>query len=40
VDAYQKYLELAPTGAHADEVKGILAGLNEPIKSSYKASKK
>jgi len=37
VAAYQKYLELAPTGAHADEVKGILQGIGEPIKSSYKA---
>jgi tetratricopeptide (TPR) repeat protein len=40
VEAYQKYLELAPTGPHADEVKGILAGLNEPIKSTFKAGKK
>jgi tetratricopeptide (TPR) repeat protein len=40
VAAYQKYLELAPTGPHADEVKGILAGLNEPIKSTFKAGKK
>lgn len=39
VDAYQKYLELVPTGARADEVKGILTGIGEPIKSSYKAGK-
>jgi predicted Zn-dependent protease len=40
VEAYQKYLELAPAGIHADEVKGILAEMNEPIKSTYKAGKK
>jgi hypothetical protein len=37
VAAYQKYLELAPTGMHAEEVKGILAGIGEQVKSSYKA---
>jgi tetratricopeptide (TPR) repeat protein len=37
IAAYQKYLELAPTGPHAEEVKGILEGIGEPIKSSYKA---
>jgi hypothetical protein len=37
VAAYQKYLEVAPTGPHAEEVKGILQGIGEPIKSSYKA---
>ena len=36
-EAYQKYLELVPTGTRADEVKGILVGVGEPIKSSYKA---
>jgi hypothetical protein len=40
VAAYQKYLELAPTGAHADEVKGILAGIGAEIKSSYSSGKK
>lgn len=40
VAAYQKYLELAPTGPHAEEIKGILEGIGEPIKSSYKASGK
>jgi hypothetical protein len=40
VDAYQKYLELVPTGPRADEVKGILAGIGESIKSTYKAGKK
>jgi tetratricopeptide (TPR) repeat protein len=37
VEAYQKYLELVPTGPRAEEVKGILTGIGEPIKSSYKA---
>jgi tetratricopeptide (TPR) repeat protein len=40
VAAYQKYLELAPNGPHAEEIKGILQGIGEPIKSSYKAPKK
>jgi tetratricopeptide (TPR) repeat protein len=40
VEAYQKYLELAPEGPHAEEVKGILTGIGEPIKSSFKAGKK
>jgi tetratricopeptide (TPR) repeat protein len=40
VAAYQKYLELAPTGPHAEEIKGILQGIGEPIKSTYKAPKK
>ncbi len=40
VEAYQKYLELVPEGPRADEVKGILQGIGEPIKSSYKAPKK
>lgn len=40
VEAYQKYLELAPTGAHAADVKGILEGIGEKVQSSYKAPKK
>ncbi len=40
VAAYQKYLELAPTGPHAEEIKQILEGIGEKINSSYKASKK
>lgn len=40
VAAYQQYLELAPTGAHAEEVKAILAGIGEQVKSNYKAPKK
>ena len=37
VEAYQTYLELAPDGPRAEEVKGILTGIGEQVKSSYKA---
>jgi tetratricopeptide (TPR) repeat protein len=37
VEAYQTYLELAPEGSHAEDVKGILTGIGEQIKSTYKA---
>lgn len=40
VDAYQKYLELAPTGPYAQSVTEVLQGLKIPVKSSYKAGKK
>jgi tetratricopeptide (TPR) repeat protein len=40
VDAYQMYLQLAPDGSHAADVKGILAGIGEQVKSTYKAGKK
>jgi len=39
-DAYQKYLELAPDGPHAAEVKEILTGIGATVKSTYKAGKK
>jgi tetratricopeptide (TPR) repeat protein len=39
LEAYQKYLELAPTGPYAEEVKGILAGFNQTIDNTYKAPK-
>lgn len=38
VEAYQKYLELQPTGPRADEVKGILQGIGESIQTKYKAA--
>jgi tetratricopeptide (TPR) repeat protein len=38
VEAYQAYLELAPTGPRAEDVKGILAGIGEQVKSNYKAA--
>ncbi len=37
--AYQKYLELAPSGPYANEVAGILQQAGEKISSSYKAPK-
>ena len=40
VAAYQKYLDLAPNGPHAEEIKQILDGIGEKINSSYKAGKK
>jgi len=39
-DAYQKYLELAPDGPFAPEVKSVLQEMGETIKSNYKAGKK
>ena len=39
-EAYQKYLELAPTGPYAAEVKGILEQAGQKIASTYKAPKK
>jgi tetratricopeptide (TPR) repeat protein len=39
-EAYQKYLALAPNGAYAAEVKGILEQAGEKINANYKAPKK
>ncbi len=39
LEAYQAYLELDPTGAHAEDVKGLLASLGQPQKGSFKAKK-
>ena len=40
VEAYSKYLELAPTGRFAPDVKAIMAGFDEKVVSNYKAAKK
>ena len=40
MEAYQKYLQLAPDGPYATEVKGILAGFNQTVDTTYKAPKK
>ena len=40
LEAYQKYLELAPTGQYAGDVKGIIAAFDEKVVSNYKASNK
>jgi hypothetical protein len=37
VDACNMYLQLAPTGIHAADMKGLLAGLNEQVQTNYKA---
>lgn len=37
VDACNMYLKLAPAGVHAADMKGLLAGLNEQITTTYKA---
>jgi len=38
--AFQKYLELAPTGPHAEEAKAMLQGLGSTVETSYGTSKK
>jgi tetratricopeptide (TPR) repeat protein len=40
MEAYQKYLQLDPTGPYAGEVKGILAGFDQKIDAGYKAPPK
>jgi tetratricopeptide (TPR) repeat protein len=40
VEAYQKYLQLAPDGPYAGEVKQILASFNQTIDNGYKAPPK
>jgi tetratricopeptide (TPR) repeat protein len=40
VDAYQKYLQLAPDGAHAGAVKEVLTSLGEKVDTTYKAGRK
>lgn len=39
-EAYQKYLDLAPTGPYATEVAGILQQAGQKVSSNYKAGKK
>ena len=34
-EAFQKYLELQPTGAHAEEAKAMLQGLGASVETSY-----
>jgi tetratricopeptide (TPR) repeat protein len=40
LEAYQKYLQLAPDGPYASDVKSILASFNQTIDNTYKAPKK
>jgi tetratricopeptide (TPR) repeat protein len=37
LESYQKYLQLAPDGPYAAEVKGIIAGFDQKIDTTYKA---
>jgi tetratricopeptide (TPR) repeat protein len=37
VEACNKYLELAPSGVHAQDMKDLLAGLQQQIQTNYKA---
>ncbi len=39
-EAYQKYLDLAPTGTYAGEVQAILQQAGQKVNSTYKAGKK
>jgi tetratricopeptide (TPR) repeat protein len=39
-EAFQKYLELAPTGPHAEEAKAMLEGLGSTVETSYGNGKK
>jgi tetratricopeptide (TPR) repeat protein len=39
-EAFQKYLELQPTGPHAEEAKAMLAGLGSTVETSYGTKKK
>lgn len=39
-EAFQKYLELQPAGAHAEEAKAMLASLGATIETSYGTKKK
>jgi tetratricopeptide (TPR) repeat protein len=39
VEAYNKYLELAPDGPHAKDVADILTGIGATVTSTYKAGK-
>ncbi len=39
LEAYQEYLELDPTGRHAQDVKELLTNLGQPQRNSFKAKK-
>ena len=40
LEAYLKYLELAPTGSHAEDVKGIVAAFDEKQVAAFRQGKK
>src|SRR5271165_2501856 len=39
-EAFQKYLELVPTGGHSDEAKAMLASIGAPVETGYGTKKK
>ena len=39
-EAFQKYLELSPTGPHAEEAKAMLAGIGATVETTYGTKKK
>ncbi len=39
-EAFQKYLELVPTGGHSEEAKAMLTSIGAPIETSYGSKKK
>jgi len=39
-EAFQKYLELQPTGPHAEEAKAMLSGMGSTVETSYGTQKK
>jgi hypothetical protein len=40
VEAFQKYLEIAPTGPNAQSAKDLLASLGSKVETSYGTKKK
>jgi tetratricopeptide (TPR) repeat protein len=40
LEAYQEYLELAPDGQFANDVKQLLAGLGQPIVNGFKQKRR
>ncbi len=40
LEAYQKYLQIAPDGPHAADVQGVLQGFGQTIQTNFKAGKK
>ncbi len=39
-EAFQKYLELVPTGGHSEEAKAMLASIGAPVETGYGTKKK
>jgi|SRR5579863_923197 tetratricopeptide (TPR) repeat protein len=39
-EAFQKYLELQPTGGHSEEAKAMLASIGSPVETTYGTKKK